>query len=139
MSQPAEAPPGSTAEETENIRMLKWVSGLAILLGLWIVLIPFAMTSTETAIWNNVIVGAAIIILAGANFYRMTDGHLGNIGVSSLIALLGLWMLVVPFVFEMGSTDLLWSTAIAGLIIAALGGYNAYATRKATPATPTRA
>lgn len=139
MSQAAEAPSSGTAEETRGTGTMKWVSGLAVLLGLWLVIAPFAMESTETAVWNNVIVGAAIIILAGFNFYRMSNERLGNLGVSALVALLGLWALVVPFVLEMGSNDLLWSTAIAGLIIALLGGYNAYATRKATAAAPARA
>lgn len=139
MSQAAEAPSSDTADGTRDVRTMKWISGLAVLLGLWLVITPFAMESTATAMWNNVIVGAAIIILAGFNFYRMSNAQLGNIGVSALVALLGLWALIVPFVFEMGSNDLLWSTAIAGLIIAILGGYNLYATRKATTAAPARA
>lgn len=118
--------------------VLRILSGLALVLGAWLVVSPFVLESTGTAMWNNVIVGLAVIVLAGFNYYRFMDEGRANVGVSALVALLGLWALIAPFVIDMGSNELLWGTAIGGLLIAVLSGYNAYANRQA-PARTTRA
>lgn len=110
---------------------MKILSGIASLIGLWIVASPFVFESTTTAMWNNVIVGAAIFLLAGYNYYRMTNDLYAHAAVSSLVALLGIWALAAPFLLEMGSDALLWSTAISGIVVAALSAYNAYANQKA--------
>ncbi len=110
---------------------MKMLSGLAVLLGAWLVVSPFAFDARDMAMWNNLIVGLAIIVLAGFNFYRLNESRLANTGVASLVALLGLWALVIPFVVDMGAAELLWGTAIAGLIVAIVAGYNAYANRQA--------
>lgn len=121
-----------------DTRIMRIMSGIAVIVGAWLVASPFVLEATETAMWNNVIVGLAIIILAGFNYYRMMSDRLGNVGVSSLVALLGLWALLVPFLLEMGSDELLWGTAIAGIIVAIISGYNAYNNRRAAT-TGTRA
>lgn len=110
---------------------MKILSGIASLIGLWIVASPFVLESTATATWNNVIAGAAIFLLAGYNVYRMTNDWYANVAVASLVALMGLWALASPFLLEMGSDALLWSTAISGLVVAALAAYNAYANQSA--------
>lgn len=117
--------------DTVDTGTMKLLSGLVALIGIWIAASPFVFESTETALWNNVLVGAAIFLLAGYNYYRMSNAHLASVGVASLVALLGLWALASPFVLGMGSETLLWSTAISGLVVAALSGYNAYANQNA--------
>ena len=119
---------------------MKWVSGIISLVGLWIAISPFVYGAGAAALWNNVVVGLAIFLLAGFNYYRMTKGLLASVGVASLVVLLGLWSIVAPFVFGMASTALVWSTIIAGLVAAVVSGYNAYANRKAaSEAAGTRA
>lgn len=110
---------------------MKLLSGLTVLLGAWLVISPFAFEATDMAMWNNLIVGLAIIVLAGFNFYRLNESRLANTGVASLVALLGLWALVIPFVIDMGAQALLWGTAIAGLIVAIVAAFNAYTNRQA--------
>ncbi|MFD1642063.1 SPW repeat protein [Halohasta litorea] len=123
-----------------DTQTMKWVCGIISLVGLWIAVSPFVFEATAAALWNNVIVGVAIFLLAGFNYYRMTNGLLASVGVGSLVVLLGLWSIIAPFLFAMGSDELAWSTLIAGIGVAALSGYNTYANRKAdTPATGTRA
>lgn len=114
-----------------NTDTMQWVSALVGLVGLWIVASPFLFEATETAIWNNTIVGTVIFLLAGYNFYRMTKDRLASVGAAALAALLGLWILVTPFVMEMGSDELATSTAVSGLVVAALAAYNAYANNAA--------
>lgn len=131
---PADAQSADHAERevaTVDSGTMRIVSGLAAIIGAMILVSPFVLDSTDMAMWNNLIVGGAILVLAGFNFYRLTTDRLANVGVASLVALLGLWAVVAPFVLDMGSDELLWGTAIAGLLVAALSGYSAYANRRA--------
>lgn len=47
---------------------------------------------------------------------------------AGLNALLGLWLIVAPFVFQPG-TAALWNDVVVGALIALFGGYNTYAAR----------
>ena len=122
---------------TLNTDTMKWVSAIVALAGLGLVAYPFMFEATEAAFWNDILVGAAIFLLAGYNFVRLSKDRLGSVGVASLAALLGLWALISPAVIEMGSTELAATTAGGGLIAAALAAYNAYANSRAD--TPERA
>lgn len=121
---------------TLNTDVMRWVSGLVALVGLWILASPFMFESTETAVWSNVIAGAGIFLIAGYNFYRMSRDDLANVGAAALVAVIGVYAIISPYVIEMGSDELLWSTAAAGLVVAILSGYNAYASSRAETAEP---
>jgi len=114
---------------------MKWISGLVSLIGLWIAASPFVYDTTEMGLWNNVVVGAAIFLIAGYNFYRMSNGFFASVGSASLVALLGLWTIVAPFVMAFETDAMLWSNVAAGAVVALLAAYNAYANREAQ-ATP---
>ncbi|PSQ64207.1 MAG: hypothetical protein BRD21_00025 [Halobacteriales archaeon SW_8_66_22] len=67
--------------DTLNPRVMQWVSGLAALVGLWLVASPFLFESTDTAVWNDTLVGTAIFALARRNGLRAgaictVDGNL---------------------------------------------------------------
>lgn len=123
-----------------NTDVMQWLSAIIALVGLWVVASPFVFEATETATWNNTLIGTAIFLLAGYNFFRMTRDRLASVGVASLAVLLGIWVLVSPSVIEMGSNDLATSTTVSGLVVAALAAYNAYANSKADTSerAPTR-
>lgn len=116
---------------------MQWVSAIVALAGLGLVAYPFMFEATEAATWNDTLVGTAIFLLAGYNFYRLSKDRLASVGIASLATLLGLWALVSPAVIEMGSNELAMTTAAGGLIVAALSAYNAYANSRAD--TPERA
>lgn len=119
-----------TDRDTLNTDSMQWLSALVALIGLWLVASPFVLESTDTAAWNNTLVGTGIFLLAGYNFVRLSKDRLASVGVASLTVLLGLWVLVSPSLIEMGSDQLATSTAITGLATAALAAYNAYANNK---------
>ena len=121
---------------TLNTDTMQWVSAIVALAGLGLVAYPFMFEATEQAIWNDTLVGTAIFLTAGYNFYRLSKDRLASVGVASLATLLGLWALVSPAIIEMGSSELAATTAAGGLIAAALSAYNAYANSKAD--TPER-
>ena len=127
--------------DTLNTDTMKWVSAIVALAGLGLVAYPFMFEATETAFWNDVLVGTGIFLLAAYNYVRLSRDRLASVGVASVATLLGLWALVSPAVIEMGSNELAATTAGGGLIAAVLSAYNAYANSKAdTPeGTPDRA
>jgi len=131
----------SSAERTDHERdgdhdtidtdTMKWVSALAAVVALWVIASPFIYESTDAAAWNNTLVGTAIFLLAGYNFVRLSRGELANAGAAALTLLLGLWIVVSPFIMGMGSDELATSTILSGIVIAILSAYNAYTNRKA--------
>jgi drug/metabolite transporter (DMT)-like permease len=117
--------------DTLNTDVMQWVSALVALIGLYLVASPFLFEATETAIWNDTLVGTAIFVVAGYNFVRLSRDRLASVGAAALAVLLGIWTLVSPAVIEMGSSELATGTAVSGLLVAALSAYNAYANSKA--------
>ncbi|WP_306057447.1 SPW repeat domain-containing protein [Natronococcus wangiae] len=131
-------PSGGTEadRDTLNTDTMQWVSAIVALAGLGLVAYPFMFEATEAAIWNDTMIGTAVFLLAGYNFYRLTKDRLASVAVASLATLLGLWALVSPAVIEMGSSELAMTTAGGGLIITALSAYSAYANSRADAPGP---
>jgi hypothetical protein len=103
----------------------KGLSGINVLLGIWLVVSPFLFGATAASAWNLFIVGAAIAIVAGFNFFRTTQGREVVAGASGVVAVLGLWMAISPFMFVY-NVAMAWNVVIVGLLVLAFGAYNAY-------------
>ncbi|ELY51640.1 SPW repeat domain-containing protein [Natronolimnohabitans innermongolicus] len=121
----------------ERRRKVSVISGVIAVIGAWVALSVIGLYDVSAAaFWNNVLVGGVVFVAAGYNYYRVTNDIPLSVGVSGLIALLGIWLIVAPAVLEMpagaGLADSpFWSTLGSGLLIAALAGYNAYDAREA--------
>lgn len=114
----------------------KWLSGIVSLIGLWIAASPFVYEVSQSMRWNNVIVGLAIFLVAGYNFYRIVSDRPTSTGAMSLVVLLALWTMVSQFAIggefalaELGvaSEGLVWSNVVSGVIGALIAAYVAYA------------
>jgi hypothetical protein len=89
-----------------------WVN---ILLGIWVLISPFVLTlALPRAIWNNVVTGIVVGILA---IIRVSVPN--QTGWSWINALLGIWLIISPFVLGFTSGAGLWNNVILGIIIAA--------------------
>ena len=120
----------------ERRRKVPVFSAVIALIGAWVALSVLLYDVSQAAFWNNVLVGAAVFLAAGYNYYRVNDDQGLSVGVSGLVALLGIWLIIAPALFEMsagaGLTDSpFWSTLGSGVLVAALAGYNAYDAREA--------
>lgn len=120
----------------------KWLSGFVSLIGLWIAVSPFVYGPAASMLWNNLLVGGAIFLLAGYNYYRLANGYVSSTGIMSLVALLALWIFVSQWAIggevamsglEAASTGLSWSNVFSGLIAAGLSAYIAYTGGREVP------
>ncbi|WP_222919691.1 SPW repeat protein [Natrinema sp. SYSU A 869] len=120
----------------------KWLSGFVSLIGLWLAVSPFVYEPAQSMLWNNLLVGSAIFLLAGYNYYRINNAYPTSTGVMSLVALLALWMAVSHFAIagqfaisglEVAGTGLTSSNIVSGLVAAALSAYIAYAAGRDVP------
>ncbi|MDF9748151.1 SPW repeat protein [Natrinema salsiterrestre] len=104
----------------------KWLAGINSLLGLWLIVAPFILEAPTGDLWNDVIIGSSIVVIGAYNYYRATNQQSVSTGGATLNVLLGLWLIIAPFVFGVGGA-LLWSDVIVGVSVASLASYNAYA------------
>lgn len=123
-----------TTTQTFDADAMKWVSGIVSLIGLWILASPFLFETSNFSLWNNVVVGAAIFMIAGYTFYQLSNGMYASVGVLSLVVLLGLWTIAAPYVVDFNTGAIELSNIAAGSAVAILAGYEAYANRTAQQA-----
>jgi hypothetical protein len=91
-----------------------------VLLGFWIIISPFVLgLHAPKAIWNNVVVGAVVGILA------IVRWSADQAGWSWLNLFLGIWLVISPFVLVLG-TAAMWNNVIPGIIVAAFALTNTY-------------
>lgn len=111
---------------------VEWLAGVNALLGAWLVAIPFLFSDapgmgTGFAFWNYVLVGGGILVLSGYNWWVADDDDPGSSWAAAGSAILGLWLIVVPFLTDVAAGGwLLWNDIIVGALVAIMAGYNAY-------------
>lgn len=115
---------------TNTINQAKTASGINILAGIWLIIAPFVLgySAVPESTWNDVIVGAAVIIVAAIKISK----PLSAAGVSWINVLLGVWLIIAPFVLTYETTEALWNDIILGCIVAICGIWSAVAAREPT-------
>jgi hypothetical protein len=94
-----------------------WVN---ILLGIWVVISPFILGfHSSNAVWSNVVAGALVGILAIIRWGMHQPGW------SWLNLVIGIWLVISPFVFFLGAAAM-WNNVILGIIVAAFALTNTY-------------
>ena len=81
---------------------MKRVSWITLILGIWLVISPFAFGSTvvNAAASNNVVIG---VLLIGSSWWILAASH-DVTGLSWFQMLCGIWLVVAPFVLHYGAT-----------------------------------
>jgi uncharacterized membrane protein len=105
---------------------MKKISWVNFVLGLWLIVAPFALLyrGISAALWDNVIVGIIIAALAG---WRALGKESVRMTMTSwVVALLGLWTLVAPFALHYaGNANAMWNNVIVGIVVVILATYRA--------------
>jgi SPW repeat-containing protein len=90
-------------------------SWINIALGLWVIISPFVIQFARlpAAMWNNVIVGIVIAVLAiiRTSAPRHTAWSWPNV-------VLGIWMIISPFALGAMTKAVLWNNILLGIVIA---------------------
>ena len=110
---------------------VKVASGLNFLAGIWIIISAWVYGAiyTSGSAWNSIIVGIVIAVFAAIRFFSPRSA----VGLSCINALLGIWMIISPWVYGYSSTNMArtWNSVIFGIIVLILGVWSAAATRNA--------
>jgi len=85
-----------------------WVN---VILGAWLVVSPFVLgLSRNAAVWNNVVVGIAVLAVALISFW-------GSGAVQALIVPLGIWLFASPFVLGFVKPAFIWNNVIMAFAV----------------------
>lgn len=114
----------------------KWLSAVIALLGVWMIVEAFLFDLVASQFWNDLIVGALLLLVGGYNYSRRASERLGSMSAAIIAALVGLWLIAAPFIFgaDFGLTETandlgFWNDIVVGLITLILGAYSAYEVR----------
>lgn len=106
----------------------KWISWTNGILGLLLLITPFTFgySGLRAAFWNSVVIG---ILIPAFSFWEALKAE--NSGVSSIVSVLGIWMIFAPYLLGYAAiTAAFWSNLIIGLVVAVLAGYQAMQTSR---------
>jgi len=106
-------------------------SGGNILAGIWLVIAPFALNygAFDTPLWNDIVLGVAIFILA----LMRVSAPLAHAGVSWVNFALGLWLIVAPFILLYGPGPAIFNDIAVGVVVICLAAWSAMAAKAARP------
>lgn len=129
-------------EGRNSLRRGKWVSGAITLAGAWLVVQALVFELLPANVWNDLVVGGLLIALGGYNFYLRANDRVGSTAAAAVSALLGLWLVVSPWVYGLGNPDVLsafgfGNDLVVGLLVLVLGAYSVLEVRDVDLATIT--
>jgi hypothetical protein len=123
----AERPIGPGPDWHSN--QVRLASGINFLAGVYLVISGWIGGVSAGNVWNSVIAGIVVLILAAI---RLT----GNAGpwASWIVALIGVWLIIAPWVYGYGGYGWRWNGIIVGIIAIICGVWSALAGRTGTDA-----
>jgi hypothetical protein len=109
-------------EEQTNTKA-QGIGIINLVAGMWLILSPFLLGYSQGAMANSVLIGIAVAIIAIIRLAMTRDAWTGW-----LVAAIGLWLIIAPFVFGFTEPAVLWNEIIVGIIIAGLSLWRGIAT-----------
>jgi hypothetical protein len=104
----------------------RWAGGINILVGIWLLISPWVLgfTATNAALWDDVVLGIAIIVVAAIRLGWAQD----QTWLSWLNLILGAWVVISPWVLGFSSdTTAMWDNVITGIVAFIVAGWAALA------------
>jgi hypothetical protein len=113
--------------------MVTTASGLNILAGVWLIIAPWVLSysNQSNAVWNEVVVGAVIALVAAARVAAPRQWA----ELSWINATLGAWLIIAPFVLSYSSAGtptarIYWNDILLGAIVLVLALWSEMAGRR---------
>jgi len=112
---------------------MTWTSWVNAVAGLWLIISPFIIGyATAQALWNDIIVGLAVGVVS---LVRALSKNMSSTRwIVWLNSILGIWLIIAPFVLVFGMAIEGWNSVIMGIIVAILGLLGV-STKTVNPAT----
>jgi SPW repeat len=101
---------------------IRVASAINLILGLWLIIAAFSVAVSEAAYWNDLLVGIAVLILAGTRLSRPTEGTKPASWVNAAI---GVWLIVAPFILRYQAAEEMWNDIIVGALLLIFAGWSA--------------
>ena len=103
----------------KTAKNLNWVIAIA---GLWEVVAPFILTYSKatTPMWDAIIVGIVLVVLGA---WAALANASGTVKILSWVnAVIGLWLIVAPFILSYTSVAAaMWNDIVVGIVVVVLG------------------
>ncbi|WP_339103483.1 hypothetical protein [Haloterrigena salinisoli] len=103
----------------------KLTAGGSGILGCWLIAAPFVFGAPPVSRWNDVIVGTLVLLAVGYTHLGTDDRRPPSATGATVVALLGLWLLLAPFALGLEGLPL-WNDVVTGTVVTSFGGYDAY-------------
>lgn len=99
------------------MRIQHWQDVASLLIGVWLVLSPFALDYAGAAVWMTIVLGLFVVMFAVEGF--IIPSYLEEWGE----ILLGLALLAAPWTVGYESVSATVSSAISGILVILLAGW----------------
>lgn len=92
------------------------VAGINFILGIWLIISPWIFNYTSGgAKWNQFAFGIAVAVLAGIRYLAPSQ-----VWTSWINVLIGIWMIIAPFIISYQRTAAYWNEVLVGIAVALL-------------------
>lgn len=109
---------------------LKTASGLNFIAGIYLIISAWIGSINGGERANGIIFGIIVAILAASRFAESTGPW-----ASWLNALIGIWLIISPWVYGYTATGWMWNLLLVGIAVLVVGSWGA-TTRHRTPVAP---
>ncbi len=99
------------------MKTAKTLSWLVVVLGAWEVIVPFILGTSQNAgaLWDAILLGIALIILAG--WAALSNQFSTVTALSWINVVLGIWLVLAPFIVGYASvTAAMWNDVVVGIL-----------------------
>jgi hypothetical protein len=106
--------------EGDNRETIQSLSGINVILGIWLIITPYIFSyTTGAAKWNQTILGIVVLVLAALRLTAMRRQW-----ISFLNGLAAIWLVIAPFILTYDRSVAYWNEVIVGIIVGVLAFWN---------------